>query len=337
MVASPGATAAASVAAVPAHVAWQERLTKGIARYGVLIGFLASIAVFGILRSETFLTVDNAKSILVLAAPLAIVAVGLTAVLVMGDFDLSFASLVGLSGVVAVILMVQHDWQWPAAVAAALAAGAAGGLVNGLLVARFGAPSFIATLAMGTVFTGVEYQVSKQATIFGEVPPTYAELSRAQVAFGIPAQVWWALAVAIVLWVVLQRTEMGRYMYATGSSREAAELSGLAVLRLRIVGFVIVGLAAGIAGVLLTAQATASSPNQGAPLLLPAFAAAFIGAAMSKHRQFNVWGTVIGVLFLQVMATGLTMLALTTAQVYMAQGAILVGAILLSLVGRNSE
>lgn len=312
-----------------------ERLVTFLRLYGVITGLIASIIIFSLLKPSTFPTLDNARSMLTLAAPLAVVAIGLTAVLILGDFDLSFASLVGLCGVVAVVLMVNHGVAWPLAVLAALGVGLAGGFLNGFVVSVLGAPSFIATLAIGTIFTGIEFQISGQETIFGGVPDSYASLARERPFFEIPLQVWWALAVAVVAWLFLQRSETGRYMYATGSNREAAELSGLSVTRLRIIGFMVVGLAAAIAGILLTAQSAASTPNQGQFLLLPAFAAAFIGSAMSKNRLFIVWGTVLGVLFLQIISTGLTMLALDTAQVLMVQGAILVGAILLSLLGRK--
>lgn len=330
----------APAAPSPATTKARARASGGIEflqRYGVLLGLLGSIVLFSLLKPDTFPTVDNARSMLMLAAPLAIVSIGLTAVLVVGDFDLSFAALIGLAGVVAMTLIVKDGWAWPLALLAAVAVGALGGLLNGVMVARFGAPSFIATLAVGTIFTGIEFQISDQNTIFGAVPEGYSDIARARPILDLSLQTWWAFAIAVLAWVLLNRSEVGRYMYATGSNREASELSGLNVRKLRTLAFVLVGTCAGFTGVILTAQAAASSPEQGAPLLLPAFAAAFLGAAMSRRRQFNVWGTVIGVVFLQVIATGLTMLALETAQVLIVQGAILAGAILLSLVGKDAR
>ncbi|MBS1878702.1 MAG: ABC transporter permease [Actinobacteria bacterium] len=302
----------------------------------LLVAFLVTIGVFGALRPSSFLTVDNLKSILTQAAPLMVVAVGLTVVLTMQLLDLSFASTIGLCGALAIVLMSQHGISWQLAVLIALAAGAACGLLNGILVSYFGGTALIITLATGTIFTGVEFAVTGQQTIIGGVPLKYGEIANHTALFGLTNQVYIAAVIAVLGWLLLAQTEFGRYMHAIGGNQEAARLSGIRTRELKALGFVIVGLGAAVAGILLTSSASSSTPQVGAPYLLPAFAAVFLGSAVFKLGQFNMPGTVIGVLFLGVIQTGLTMLNLTTDVIYIVQGSILVVAVLLSRIGSGS-
>jgi len=307
-----------------------------IAQYGVIIAFLASIAYFSIARPDSFPTVDNLRAILETAAPAMIVAVGLTVTLIMTDFDLSFGSIIALSGGVAVVLMGQHGASWIVATLVALGLCIAFGCLNGYLIAFLGGSSFIITLAMGTVITGVEFAFTKQSTLFGSAAPGYAEIAGGTI-LGIHNTVWIAAAIACFLAFFLAFTETGRYMYAVGGNPEASRLSGLRNRRLRLMGFVIIALCGGVVGILLTSTSAGSyTPNFGVSFLLPAYAAAFLGAAAFRGGQFNILGTVIGVLFLGVIQTGLTMLSLETYLINLAQGGILIAAVLISRIGQRS-
>jgi ribose transport system permease protein len=305
-----------------------------LARYGLLVVFAAMTVAFSLLRPESFPTIENIKSILTAAAPLMIVATGLTVVLVMQDFDLSFGSMIGLAGGAAVVLMSSHNAPSGVAIGVALALGLAAGIVNGVLIAYFRGPSFIITLAMGTVLTGVEYGITNQTTIFEGVKHAYLTLGQSD-SLGFNNQIWIAVGFAVAIWVLLEKTEAGRYMHAIGGNPEAARLSGINTRLLRLIGFVIVALAAAIVGILLTSQSASSVPNTGVPYLLPAFAAAFLGSAVFKPGEFNLPGTVIGVLFLGVIQTGLTMLDLQTFAINLVQGGILIAAVLVSRLGQR--
>lgn len=276
------------------------------------------------------MSVSNARSILATSAPLAILAVGLTVILVMGEFDLSIGAMVGLSSALAVILIDTEGTSWIVAVLVALAVGAAVGLFNGLLIAYGGAPSFITTLAVGTALTGFEYLLTDQRSVLSALPDAFRQLGGSRPFFDISSFVLFAAGVALVAWILLQKTEVGRYMYAVGANREASRLSGLRVRPLTVVGFMIVALAASLVGILLASQTSSYTPNSGTAYLLPAFAAAFLGAAAARGGRFNVGGTLVGVLLLGVIRTGLTMLQLSTAIVNIVQGAILIGAMLLT-------
>jgi ribose transport system permease protein len=170
----------------------RELLGVFFARFGVPIAFGVMLLIFTLARPSTFPTVDNAKGILVNAAPGMIVALGLTVALVMGDFDLSIGSMVGFAAGAAVALMVYHDvpWQLTIVLVPAMALGV--GVANGLLVPVFGGNSFIMTLGMATILTGAEYAFTSQATVFQGVPQGYVDLG-AKSLFGLSNQVWIAL------------------------------------------------------------------------------------------------------------------------------------------------
>lgn len=309
----------------------QELVTSVLAKGGVLIAFAIMVGAFTIARPDTFPTLDNAESILLNAAPGMIIALGLTVVLAMGDFDLSIGSMVGLAAGGAVAMMVDQGYAWQLVVALVLGIGVLVGLGNGFLVAVLGGNSFVMTLAMATILTGVEFAFTSQAVVFQGVAPGYVEIG-ANSWLGLSNQIWIALVVAVVLWIVLDATELGRYMYAIGGNQEAARLSGIRTRTLRIVGFVIVALAATIVGILISAAGAGYTPNPGQYLLLPAYAGAFLGAACFRPGEFNIPGTVVGVLFLGTIGTGLTLLNLQTYLINLVQGAILVVAVLLSTV-----
>lgn len=306
-----------------------------LSRYGVVVAFLVVIAVFSIAKPQVFPTWSDAQSILTIAAPSAILAVALTVVLAMQDFDLSFGSMVGLGGGAAVALMTIHHFAWPAALVIAIAFGAAVGIVNGVLIAFLNGPSFIITLALGTVLTGIEYAFTHQTTVFSGIAQGYIDIAAQSYFLGLNNQIWIAVIVSILLWILLDGTEIGRYMYAIGGNPEAARLSGIRTRLLRLFGFVIVGVSAAIVGILLTSQGGSYTPDVGSSYLLPAYAAAFLGAACFRPGQFNVPGTLIGVLLLGTIQTGLTILNLQTYLINLVQGAILIVAVLLGRLGRR--
>lgn len=333
-----GAAAAASDAGTPkARQSAIFRAPAVVSRYGVLSAFVATIIAFSLLSPDAFPTVENLKSILTLAAPLFIVAAGLTVVLVMGDFDLSIGAMIGLGGAATVVMMAKHGMAVPAAILIGLGFGVAGGLINGFLVAYLGGSSFIITLGMGTIITGVEFALDGQETILEGIPTAYANIGQSELLFGLTPPVWIAAAIALILYALLSQTELGRRMYATGSNAEAARLSGINIRRTRLIGFVIVAVMAALAGILLTATAAAANPNLGNSYLLPAFAAAFLGSAVFRVGQFHIIGTLIGVLFLGEIQTGLTILGLDTWIINVVQGGILVAAILLSRLNRTAR
>lgn len=304
-------------------------------RYGLVVAFILMLIIFSVLKPHVFPTTENLKAVLEECAPTGIMAIGLTAVLVMKDFDLSFASMLGLGSGLVTILIVNHHVGWVLAVIICLLVGIAGGMFNGFLIAVLGGSSFIITLAMGTVLTGVEYAATGEKDIFSGYSNSFLHVAQNSSLLGLNNQVWIALVVAILAWVMLEKTEIGRFMYAIGGNSEAARLAGVRVKTLRILGFVLIAMAAVVAGVLITSLGGSYTPDPGPSYLLPAYAAVFLGAAAFRPGQFNILGTVVGVLFLETIITGLTMLDLSTWIINVVQGAILITAILLSRLGEK--
>jgi ribose transport system permease protein len=303
-------------------------------RYGLLAAFLLTIVVFSIARPSVFPTGRNAESILTSAAPPLILALGLTVVLVMQDFDLSIGAMIGLASGAVTDFIVTNGVSWVFAVLLVLLIAIVAGLANGYMVAFLGGSSFIITLAMGTVLTGVEFAMTDQNTVYSGFSTSFVNLAGKE-WLGLSHQIWIAAVIGVIMWLLLDRSEIGRYMYAIGGNSEAARLSGVRVRVLRMVGFVIVALSAAVVGLLLTSQSGSYAPNIGTSYLLPAFAAVFLGAAVFRPGEFNVAGTIVGVLFLGVIQTGLTMLDLATYMINLVQGGILVTAVLVSRLGQR--
>ena len=293
---------------------------------------------FSLAKPDAFLSWWTIKSLFRDMVPLLVVALGATVVLIMGDFDLSIGGSVGLCGTVTIIAMsgAYFGLPLPAAIVIGLCVGAACGLFNGTVIAYVGASSFIVTLAMGILFQGLDLALLHSRTIFEEIPEAYGAITTTDIA-GFSSQTIVGLVVLLLAEVLLAQTELGRHMYAVGGNSEAARLSGLNVKRLRALGFVLVGVCAAIAGVLISSQAGAANPNSGTGLLLPAYAAAFLGSTMWRVGRFTAIGTFLGALFLQVIGTGLSMFNLGGPLVMIIQGAILVLAVVASKIGRTTD
>ena len=320
--------------ALPPGRTLSGQISQFLHGYGLFVALVIAIGVFSILRPDAFFTTTNARAVLTLAAPLLIAALGLTIALAVNEIDLSVGSMIGLGGALAICLMSFYDVPWILAIAASLFLSLAVGLVIGALVSIGGANSLIITLGMATFLTGLEFSLTNQRTIYTNIDPTYVAIGQSYL-MGMSLQVWIAGAMALIAWVLLEKTETGRFIYAIGANANAAFLAGVPVQKLRIFGFVCVALCGTISGILLTAQSASAFSNAGQPYLLPAFAAAFLGSTMSSDGRFTVIGTVVAVMFIGVIQTGLTMLQLSNGAINLAQGGLLIVAVMLSRIGKS--
>jgi ribose/xylose/arabinose/galactoside ABC-type transport system permease subunit len=293
--------------------------------FGALIGFAVVIAVFWLLKPQTFGTWENFKAILSQAAPTVVLAVGLTVVLTTAAFDLSFTGIIVLSSVCGVLLLRDSQVSTLVSVLASLGVGAALGLVSGGLVAMERASSFIVTLALGTVFSGFAFGISHGESVTA-VPVSYLNITLKDF-LGIPRSVIIALVVAVAAWAMLRWTVFGRQAQAIGSNPHAARLAGIRIALTRTGAFVVLGICAAITAVLLSSSTGGYNPNIGAGLFIPPYVAAFFGLAVLGARRFNVFGTVIGALFIGTLQTGLIIVG-TEAWV----GDVVVGAVLLTIL-----
>jgi ribose transport system permease protein len=274
-----------------------------VERYAVVLVLIVLMIAFSIAEPSTFATSANLKTILNTQAVLVIIALGLTVALAVGEFDLSVGSVVGFSGAVVAYLTSSRHWATGPALALTCAAALAIGLLNALFVVRFRVNSLIATLGMGTFVGGIAVAVAGDTTI-GNLPSAITSPAGHDIG-GVQAPVFLALGLVVVLWYVLAQTPLGRHIFFTGEGREAARLAGVRVAQLRVGGLVCSALGAWLAGVILAGQTDGAVTTFGQPFLLPAFAAAFLGATTITPGRYNAWGTLFSVLLLAVGTTGL--------------------------------
>lgn len=315
-----------------------------VRRFGTLLGLAAIVATFWVLRPDTFMTVGNWLNITQQVSILAVVAFTSTAVMVTGAFDLSVGTLASLSGML-VAAMMQAGVPIPVAIALALLAAAAAGALNGILVAFVRIVPFVATLGTLTMFGGLALLVSDGSTIFGRsIPAAFGAFGRGGIPLGdfdgralvVPNLTLVAGGTLLVTWALLEHTAFGRRLYAVGGNRVAAHLAGLRVRTLVAVAFVVNGLGAGLAGLMLTSRLASANPTQGDGLMLNAIAAVFLGVTTSREGEPHVLGTLVGVLILGVLANGLTQLQIDTYVQQVLTGAIVIVAVAFGSVSRRA-
>jgi ribose transport system permease protein len=324
---------------LPRPIPWAHLLR----RFGTLIGFLIIVAFFSWQKPATFMNVRNWLNITQQVSILGVVAATMTIVMVVNDFDLSVGTMASLVGIVAGTLL-RDGHPLGVALGLAVVVGLGGGLLNGILVSYLGISPFVATLGTLTMFNGLALYVSGGTTIFGRViPAVFSDFGREGIYLGViddqrvnlPNLTIITLVVVVIVWTLLEQTVFGRRLYAIGGNMEASRLGGVRVRLLRLLAFVISGLGAAIAGLMLFSRLASANPTQGDGLMLRAIAAVFLGMTMSEEGEPHVLGTLLGVLILGVLANGLTQLQIDTYIQQILTGGIIVLAVLLSSLSRR--
>jgi len=246
------------------------------------------------------------QSILLAAAPFALIAFGQTLVILTGGIDLSVGSVIALSAMVAAWVSLRTPDQLWIAFAAAVGAGILVGLINGLLVAVFNVPPFIATLALLTGASGLAFVIGNGAPING-LPASYGDLAKFELA-GLQFPVIVMIVGFVVLAIVMRRTIFGTRIYAIGGNAEASRIAGIKVPRVLLSVYVISGGLAAISGILLSSRVIAGTPSLGSGYELDAIAAVVIGGASLMGGRGTMWGTLIGLLLIQTLNNGLDLL-----------------------------
>ncbi len=305
-------------------------------RFALVFAWLLLIAGFGFLMPDTFLSWRSFSTMFGSQAVLVVLTLAILLPLTSGDFDLSGASVLTLSAMLVAVLQVRLGWPIGAAIVVALAAGAFIGAVNAVFALYFRIHSLIVTLGIGTFVNGVVLWISQSRTISG-VSMDLVQWVIMHRLFGIPLAFYYALLLAAVMWYVFEYTIIGRRLLFVGRGREVARLNGINVNAVRALSFILSGLISAFAGVLYAGMTGSADPLSGLSLLLPAFAAAFLGATTIAPGRFNPLGSVVAVYFLVTGITGLTMLG---AQAYVQSlfyGGGLVIAVALSQLVRHRQ
>jgi ribose transport system permease protein len=255
--------------------------------------------------SSVFLTADSLRVMVAGQAIIGVLTLGILVTMVSGNFDLSVGNIAGLSQVMTASLYANHHLSLVAGILCGIAIGAFVGGINGVLVTVLRVDPFIITLGTASAILGFVDWYTSGTTIVTGIPPSLVHFGRNNL-LGVPDIVWVLGFVAVAVYYLLEHTPYGRNLHAIGSNRAAARLVGIRVERCVASAFVINGIFAGIAGVLMLSRAGAGNPQIPPTLALTALAGAFLGAASFKVGRLNVPGTIVALLFLAVNITGLT-------------------------------
>jgi ribose transport system permease protein len=277
-------------------------------RFGLLMLFAALVALFSLLRPDTFATTANWQTIATSQSVLAVAALALIVPLISGRFDVSVGAILGLCSIACTAAMSKHGFALVPAIAIALAIGALLGAVNGIIVAYLGVNSIIATLGTSTIMGGLVSAYTNGIPISSGLSTQLTDFS-AKMVLGVPALFVVMLAFAVVVWFLLTQTPYGRNLAAIGSNLRAAVLTGVDVQRKVMWSFVLSGLLAGVAGVLQVGATGSGDPSVGGiNFIVPALAAVFLGATTWHPGKYNVPGTILGLFFVGTAVSGLALL-----------------------------
>ena len=276
------------------------------------------------LMTSRFLSPLNLTNILVQSSIMAVIAMGMTFVIIGGGFDLSVGSTVALSGCIAAMVMVKFGLLF--GLLAGVAAGAAVGLVNGLVIARLGVNPFITTLGTMVLVRGIVFLITGGSPVGDEgLPPEFVAFGSERL-LGVHFLVWVPAVLLVLLSFVLHMTPYGRRVYATGGGREAAYLSGVPVDRVVASTYVWCGALAGVAGIMLAARLQSGQPTAGEFYELTAIAAVVLGGAALHGGEGTLYKSIIGVFIMIVLGNSLNLLNVDSYWQRVAVGAVIIAA-----------
>ncbi|ARF53836.1 ABC transporter permease [Streptomyces gilvosporeus] len=275
--------------------------------YGLLALTILLFVAFSLALPDTFPTLDNISAVLSNQSIPALLALGAMIPLVTAKFDLSLGYGLGFAHVMTLQLIANDAWPWPLACLTVVLGGAAFGTLNGVVVEFAKIDSFIATLGTGSILYALTGWITNGARIIPGpqgLPAAFTDLYDSRF-LGLPVSAFYVLALTAVLWVLLERLPLGRYLYVIGSNRRTADLVGIPSRRYVLYAFTGSGLVVGIAGVLLAAQQRIGNPSVGLDYLLPAFVGALLGSTAIRPGRANALGTLIAVVILAIGLAGI--------------------------------
>ncbi len=327
--------------AVPAPAAGPHPVHRlgDLVRNGAIFILLAALMIGFTLAQPAFIGLNNLMSILQAVAVVAILGAGVTISMAIGGFDLSVGAVAASSVMAASYAMIVWRLCVFVTVPLVLAFGAAVGLVNAFLIVRLRIPDMLATLAMMFLLTGLQLIptagrsisagliLEDGSTALGKYDPLFLTIGRSSIGGVIPVPVLLTLAVAVVLYVLTEHTRIGRLLFATGGNELAARLAGASTARLKVLAYVISATLASVGGIVVAARVGRGDVSSGSSLMMDAVAAALIGFTVLGLRRPNVFGTVVGAVFVGVLLNGLTMLNAPYYTQDFVKGAVIVGAL----------
>jgi len=312
------------------------RLSRFVERIALLFVWALLIALFGAIMPASFLNWGNFSIMFASYAPAALLALAIIVPLTAGDYDLSVGATLTLSSGLIGVLNVWRGVPIDLAIALAISAGILVGAINAFFIIYFRIPSLVVTLGTTSLMTGIVQWMTNSSTIGGIDEALVNAVVGVRIG-GIPLAFYYALIAVVAMWYVFDYTPLGRRLLFVGRGREVARLNGVAVDRVRSGALVASGALAAAAGVVYAGVLGSADPYSGLNFLLPAFAAAFLGATTILPGRFNPWGALVAVYFLATGITGLTMLGIPLWVTNVFNGGALILAVTISQLTRGRE
>ncbi|WP_242865874.1 ABC transporter permease [Desnuesiella massiliensis] len=304
-------------------------------KYGTLLTIVL-LLIFFTFASDRFMTQSNIINILRSISIVTIIAIGITISLSVGGFDLSVGSVASISVAVVISMFVWHEQNTFVAILAALAVALVAGGINAFMIVKIKVQDMLMTLATMFIFQGIALTYTKGAVISqnmvmangetapGQISPVFAQLGK------VPWIIIIMLAVVVIVHVFLTYTKHGRYMYIIGGNMEAARLSGIPVNKYRVIAYLLSALFAAIGGIILGSRVMTAEINAGAPYLMDAVAAAYIGFSVGGSGKANAIGTLVGAVLIGILQNGLVMLSVPYYAMDIVKGTVLAFALALT-------
>ncbi len=306
-----------------------NRIKNILIKYQSVIGLIVFSIVISFL-SDRFLTSSNAFNVLRQASINAILAVGMTFVILTGGIDLSVGSIFAFSGAMTAYL-VGTGYNFIIAIIIGLLFGALIGLINGFFISKGKLQPFIVTLAMMTIFRGATLVFTNGKPISagsGQNADLFSKIGNGYI-FGIPNPIIIMIIVIAIGYFILTKTTIGRYVYAIGGNEEATKLSGVNVTRVKLFVYGMSGLLSALAGIIITARLASAQPTAGTGYELDAIAAVVLGGTSLAGGVGSVLGTIVGVLIIGILNNALNLLNVTSYYQLLAKGLVILIAVLL--------
>ena len=303
-------------------------------RYGLFVAFVAIFIALSFL-TPTFLTVQNLTVIVTQVSINALLAFGVTFVIIAGGIDLSIGSMVAVTGVAAASFAHPDTYPVVVPVLVGLLTGLLFGAFNGFVITRSKVPPFIVTLGTMTIGRGLALILSKGRPV-SNLSDEFNFIGGGKI-LGIPTLILTLILVFILCSILLRRTVLGRYIYAVGGNEQAARASGISLSRVKMIVYTVCGGLAALAGILLTSRITTGQPNAGTGFELDAIAAAIIGGTSTSGGTGTMTGTLLGALLIGVISNGLDLLNVTSYYQQVVMGIIIIGAVVLDSLNQPTN
>ena len=311
----------------------RSSLKKILQSYGTVLALAVIVAAFSIIRPDKFCTLTNFINITRQISLLVMISLGATLVMSVNEFDLSVGSMASLGGIIAALLAVKGlpmvvCFLVPVVLSFFI------GLLNGWVVARFRVMSFITTLGMSTILSGVIYRLSGGATVFEGSPKSFSFLGAAKLG-RIPLLSILMVVFVALFFFLLEHTTLGRKFYAIGGNEETAKIAGIRVKKYKTIAFALCAVMACVTGMLIASRVGSANTTAGDGYFLQAYAAVFIGCTVSRKGIPNAVGTLVGAAILGILANGLTILQMPSYMQNIIIGGIIILAVIVQKAGHG--